>query len=280
MKATASRFLIGLLVTLPFSCLWAQDGVPGLYGSVKSTSGMAIASATVKATNQETGESTETLTSRDGRYSLVGIDPGKYDVTASAAGYASGTSTVTVEPAMDRELNFKLLDAPAGTGQLSLEDLGFTAQQVQGNAAQQARLDKRSHMLQMHQRLGLIAAIPMVASLISSGGAKERHGSTTGRDVHMALGLATASLYYTSAFYAIRAPKVAGTQTRGPIRLHKTLAWIHGIGMIATPILGMLAYQQINRGERVHGIASAHAAVAWTTAIAYGTSIAAVSFKF
>lgn len=280
MNASASRFRIGLLVTLSFSCLWAQDGVPGLYGTVRDSSRMPISKAIVTAKNLDTGETTEVRTSSDGLYSLVPIDPGEYEVSAAAAGFATSTTKVNVDQAVERKLDFTLLVAPAATGQISLEDLGFTAQQTQGSAAQQALLDKRSHMLQMHQRLGLLAAIPMVAALISSGGAKQRRGSTTGRDVHMALGLATAGLYYTSAYYAIRAPKVAGTQARGPIRLHRTLAWIHGIGMIATPILGMLAYQQIDRGERVHGIASAHAAVAWTTALAYGTSIAAVSLKF
>ena len=279
MNAIASRFMIGLLISLPITGLtWAQDGVPGLYGAVKDTSGMVVSTATVTATNLDTGESAETQTSSDGLYSIVGIEPGEYEVTAAASSFASATSKVTVEPAVERKLDFTLLDAPGGTGQISLKDLGFTAPQIQGNAAQQARLDKRSHMLQMHQRLGLLAAIPMVASLISSGGAKQRRGSTTGRDVHMALGLATAGLYYTSAYYAIRAPKIPGTPTRGHIKLHKTLAWVHGIGMIATPILGILAYDQINRGERVHGIAKAHAPVAWITAIAYGTSIAAVTF--
>ena len=120
----------------------------------------------------------------------------------------------------------------------------------------------------------------MVATLITSGGAGERHGSATGRDVHAGLGLLTAGLYFTAASYAIRAPKVPGTTTRGPIRLHKTLAWIHGTGMVLTPILGMLAYRQISRGERVHGIASAHSVAAWTTAIAYGAAIVSVSFRF
>ena len=63
-----------------------------------------------------------------------------------------------------------------------------------------------------------------------------------------------------SAYYAIRAPKIPGTQTRGPIRLHKALAWIHGPGMILTPILGAIAFDQKSNGEKVHGIASAHGA--------------------
>jgi hypothetical protein len=50
--------------------------------------------------------------------------------------------------------------------------------------------------------------------------------------------------------------------------------------MILTPVLGAMAYQQRGRGERVHGIASAHGAVASVTAVAYGLAIASVSLKF
>ena len=75
-------------------------------------------------------------------------------------------------------------------------------------------------------------------------------------------------------------PRIPGTQTRGQIRLHKALAWIHGPGMILTPILGAIAFDQKSKGEKVHGIASAHGAVAIVTAAAYGAAIMSVSFKF
>jgi hypothetical protein len=167
----------------------------------------------------------------------------------------------------------------------SLGDLGFPTEQTKGSAQEQARLDKRSHMLKIHQRLGLITAAPLLATLITSGGASEHERGTTtsssssGRNVHAALGVATAGMYFATASYAIRAPKVPGTAARGSIRLHKALAWIHGPGMILTPILGALAYQQRNRGERVHGIASAHGAVAAVTGIAYGAAIFSVTIK-
>jgi hypothetical protein len=48
--------------------------------------------------------------------------------------------------------------------------------------------------------------------------------------------------------------------------------------MILTPILGAMAFQQANDGEKVHGIASAHAAVAWTTVASYTAAIVAVSW--
>lgn len=50
--------------------------------------------------------------------------------------------------------------------------------------------------------------------------------------------------------------------------------------MIMTPILGAIAFDQKSRGERVHGIASAHGAVAAVTAAAYGLAILSVSVKF
>jgi len=73
---------------------------------------------------------------------------------------------------------------------------------------------------------------------------------------------------------------VPGTETRGQIRLHKTLAWIHGPGMILTPILGAMAFNEKNNGQKVHGIASAHGPVAIVTAGAFGAALLSVSVKF
>jgi hypothetical protein len=162
----------------------------------------------------------------------------------------------------------------------SLGDLGFPPEQTRGNPQEQARLDKRTHMLKIHQRLGLITAVPLVATVVSGGLAGGRKTSSTDRDLHAALGSVTAGLYITTAYFSIFAPKARGTPTRGPIRLHKALAWIHGPGMILTPVLGAMAFQQKSSGERVHGIASAHGAVGIVTAAAYGLAIVSVSVKF
>jgi hypothetical protein len=170
---------------------------------------------------------------------------------------------------------------PAATTQPSLQDLGFTSEQTAGNVEAQARLDRRSRMLKTHQRLGLITLVPMLATVLTGGGAKNHAGSSSSaRNVHGALGILTAGLYVTTASYAIRAPSLPGTETRGPIRLHKALAWIHGAGMILTPILGAMARSQLDRGEKVHGIASAHSAVAGVTVAAYAAAIGAVAIKF
>ncbi len=162
----------------------------------------------------------------------------------------------------------------------SLGDLGFPTAQTQGNAQEQARLDRRTHMLKIHQRLGLITTVPLLATVLTGGFAGGKSTSSTARDLHAGLGSLTAGLYFTTAYFSIFAPRVPGTPTRGPIRLHKALAWIHGPGMILTPILGAIAFDQKSRGEKVHGIASAHGAVGVVTAAAYGLAIVSVSFKF
>jgi hypothetical protein len=137
-------------------------------------------------------------------------------------------------------------------------------------------------MLRIHQRLGLITLVPLAGACISSAFAppdlKKGKDNATGRDIHVGLGAASVTMYAFTASYAIRAPRVSDERARGGIKLHKYLIWVHGPGMILTPILGAMAYDQANNGEKVHGIASAHAAVAWTTVAAYGAAIIAVSW--
>jgi len=159
----------------------------------------------------------------------------------------------------------------------SLGDLGFSPEQTQGSAADQAQLDKRSHMLKIHQRWGLATTVPMIATLLV---APSNKSNTSARTLHAVLGGITGDMYFTTAFYAIRAPRIPGTKDKGPIRVHKILAWIHGPGMILTPILGAMADEQRNAGQKVHGIASFHGPVASITIAAYLASILAVSIKF
>lgn len=168
----------------------------------------------------------------------------------------------------------------------SLQDLGFSQQQMQANPALQAKLNRRTEMLKIHQRLGLITVAPMAAALITGpmAKAKGRNGqvikepTSVNLDMHAALGSATAALYFTSASLAVFAPKIPGEKKRGAIRMHEALALIHGPGMILTPVLGAMAFSQEQNGEKAHGIASAHGTVATVTAIAYGASIIAVAW--
>lgn len=202
---------------------------------------------------------------------------GDYEISASAEGFNAQTTRVTIAAGSPQSVDLTLTALPNAP---SLSDLGFPTAQTQGSAQMQALLDKRSHMLKTHQRLGLITTAPLLATVILGFGAGGKKTSSTDRDLHAALGTATVGLYGATAYYAIFAPKPHGTETRGPIRLHKALAWIHGPGMVLTPILGEMAFSQKSKREKVHGIASLHGPVAIVTAGAYGAAILSVSLKW
>jgi hypothetical protein len=172
-------------------------------------------------------------------------------------------------------------DAQPPSSGPTLGDLGLSPDQTRGDTRQQTLLDRRTHMLKVHQRLGLITVLPVAAACISSIGAPPDHGqygNTTSRDIHVGLGGLAVAMYGATAYYAIRAPKASNEPARGGIKLHKYLIYLHAPGMVLTPILGAMAYNQINSGQKVHGIASAHGAVASVTAVSYGAAILAVTW--
>jgi|CZKR01.1.fsa_nt_gi hypothetical protein len=295
-------FGVVLIFVLTANPLRAQDTQSALSGTVTDSSGKVLPNAKVSVKNLSTGQSTETQADSAGHYKVPDLAAGDYEVSASAEGLGNAVDKVTLTAGSQQTLSLTLASAPtqqapatppaaapaetlpsapsASKTAPSLEDLGFSKTETQANAAQQALLDKRTHMLKMHQRFGLITTVPLLATLITSVNAGGKSTSTTDRNVHLVLGAVTGDLYGITAYYAIRAPRIAGTETKGPIKLHKALAWVHGPGMILTPILGAMAYSQKSNGEKVHGIASAHGPVAIVTAAAFGAALLSVSVKF
>ena len=270
-----------------------------LTGTVTDASGAVVANVTVTATSIDTGQTRSVTTGEDGSFRFD-APRGSYRLKFEAAGFttsevASATVEGTAPSVVDKKLeandqvnvkppaqqeNLPNAPYPSSNTAPSLADLGLTPEQTQGNAREQALLDKRTHMLKIHQRVGLITTIPLVATVILGPGAGGKSEGTATRDLHVALGALTGDLYGITAYYAIRAPRIKGTQKRGPIRFHEAMAWIHGPGMILTPILGAMAFSQKNNGEKVHGLAAAHGPVGIVTAGAFGAALLSVSVKF
>lgn len=305
-KAAQLVFGVVLIFVLNATPLHAQDTPATLSGTVTDSSGKVLPNAKVSVKNLATGLTTEAQTDSAGLYTVPNLAAGDYEASATVEGVGAGVAKVTLAAGSQQTLSLTLTSAPAqqepapqpvapsenlpnapsasasssSKTEPSLEDLGFSKAETQSNAAQQALLDKRTHMLKIHQRMGLITTIPLIATVITSLNAGGKSEGTASRDLHVALGSLTGDLYGITAWYAIRAPRIAGTESRGPIRFHKAMAWIHGPGMILTPILGAMAFSQKNNGEKVHGIAAAHGPVAIVTAGAFGAALLSVSLKF
>ncbi len=292
------RLLVIFLLVQIAPPLIAQTTTGVIKGTVSDESGNAVPNASVTATNSDTGQNQTANSGPDGTYKLE-LPTGNYRLTFESAGFKkfeiSATVGGTVPEVVDAKLEQgepananpaptqqeNLPNAPSSsTTAPSLSDLGLSPEQTQGNAREQALLDKRTHMLKIHQRMGLITTIPLVATVILGPGAGGKSEGTVARDLHVALGSLTGDLYGITAYYAIRAPRIPGTKKRGPIKFHEAMAWIHGPGMILTPILGAMAFSQKNNGEKVHGIAQAHGPVAIVTAGAFGAALLSVSVKF
>src|ERR1035438_9130078 len=149
-----------LLVVCVASSLPAQTQAAGtLTGKLTDPSGAVVANATVTATNIDNGQTRTATPGADGGYQFTMLPPGNYRVRFDAAGFktleiASATIGAT-QAVVDGKLE-------PGVSTPSLGDLGFTPDQSQGSAQDQARLDQRAHMLKIHQRLGLITTAPLV----------------------------------------------------------------------------------------------------------------------
>ena len=296
-KLSLRMLILGLLFPI---ALAAQTVT--LSGTATDAKGKPIANATVTLKPAQ-GSPIEVRTDEEGNYTISNLSPGDYTISASAEGLIAKPILVTIstvahqtedlllapgpQPQQGQELPSAPTAAPPPTpNQPSLQDLGFSTQQTQGNAQLQATLEKRTRMLRIHQKLGLITAIPMAAAVITGPMAKAkgknggiiREPTTANLDFHAAVGGLATAMYFTTAYYSTFAPRVPGNPKHGGIRWHEALAFVHAPGMVLTPILGVMAYNQENSGKKASGIAAQHGTVAWVTTAAYGASIIAVSW--
>lgn len=72
------------------------------------------------------GESTGAATAADGSFTLAGVEPGTYTLTASVLGYETGRRTVTVEAGATARVTFRLTERPVEISELVVERVMLT----------------------------------------------------------------------------------------------------------------------------------------------------------
>jgi hypothetical protein len=93
----------------PFGVILAQLPTAAVSGVVRDSSAAAIPGAQVTATNRDTGFARSTQSSNDGRYRLVALPVGTYDVKAEASAFrAELQQALRLEVAQEAVLNFTL----------------------------------------------------------------------------------------------------------------------------------------------------------------------------
>jgi hypothetical protein len=106
---------VGLLLAFYFGqLLYAQLDTGAVSGTVRDSSGAILQAATVKIVETETGIVTSLLSNADGFFSAPSLRVGKYNISASAAGFATETRTGIYLRVQDR-LNVDFSLSPGQT---------------------------------------------------------------------------------------------------------------------------------------------------------------------
>src|SRR5258707_815497 len=96
MKATVKTILMLMMVVLMIAPVRAQVETGSISGTVRDTSGAAVAGATVTAHNVATSAERSVTTGDNGQFNIPALPPGIYELTVTSTGFAKFTSRVEV----------------------------------------------------------------------------------------------------------------------------------------------------------------------------------------
>jgi hypothetical protein len=144
--------------------------------------------------------------------------------------------------------------------------------------ARQSELKLRRAMLSIHQ-IGGFTTLGLMA--ISAYYGKKAYDLVPGyAEKHRTLVRATIATYILTALFALMSPPplIKRDDKGSSLTIHKTLAWIHGAGMIATAILGRRVRESTTLGD-YNRLKKIHMGVAITTFTALASSMIVITFR-
>ena len=139
-----------------------------------------------------------------------------------------------------------------------------------------SELDIRRFMLTTHQISGFVTLALMMTAAYYGQRTLDANGSRTLGNTHIEFVDATIVTYSLTALLAVLSPPpLIRRDEESTTTLHKTLAWIHAIGMIVTPILG--SYVETKRRLNIDQ-AHFHQVAGYITTGVFATSLIVITF--
>jgi hypothetical protein len=110
MNPKVVKFILGVCILCLVFSAPARAQVVGatVSGSITDPRGDAIPNAKISAKNLGTGVSTGTTTNTTGAFSIANLNPAEYEITASAGGFSTSRTKVTLTVGAKQEVNFVL----------------------------------------------------------------------------------------------------------------------------------------------------------------------------
>jgi hypothetical protein len=100
-----AAYVLGLLAVSP---IWAQVETGQITGTITEATGGVVPQAALKAVNVATGGVRETVSNGGGIYAFPNLEPGVYDLTVSAKGFATVKERITLTVGQRLGSDFKL----------------------------------------------------------------------------------------------------------------------------------------------------------------------------
>jgi roadblock/LC7 domain-containing protein len=177
--------LVAILCLTTFISAQTESG--RVQGTVTDTSGAAIAGATVTVTDLGTGRVVTAQTSEEGAYSILSLQPGRYQIAVTQTNFKTTKQEVTVEVAQNATLNFSLEPgAVTETVTISTDvpqvetSTSAIGEVIQGREAVELPLNGRNVLELARLTPGVTQGIPGGFASGAGGNAETYRGGNTG----------------------------------------------------------------------------------------------------
>lgn len=171
---------------------------------------------------------------------------------------------------------FLVISSHLARAEINLSDLGLSQEsttEIESQKKNELIMQERHSKLKTHEVLGLATWGMMTATMFTGGSALDNN-------LHMYLGLTTAALYYTTAYYSLSAPKPNSIKDQTRMKWHKGLAWVHFPLMLITPYLGYMYKKHEDNGQKHSSIEKQHSAFAGALYGSFTLSAALMVIEF